>query len=202
MKLYSLTLLLLSAACATPSAASDSLPEVFRPLLLKNTNTLRATVDSAAPALPIRGATRELQAFGESCRWAGPNPVVIRPRTEPRVGTPLIVRWTLGGMTPPALHVNAVALLMAFSPIDSPVGFGSLAPGCKLLVRPDHVIMPLSTGWLRFDSTAGLVTMEFTPAPGLEGAQVYVQLIAAVPGANQIGWICSNGLEINIGAAW
>lgn len=175
-----LALLLLAACTAAPPVARAAL--------------------EAPVVYPPRGSTQLIYKHGESCRWNGPNPIVLRPRTEPRVGTELQVAWQLSAAQPPP-GTPAVAVLLSFSPLDNPVGFGAIAPGCWLLVNPEHILIPAADGWLRYDTTVGIVTMQFTPVPGIEGVSLYTQLIVAMPQANQLGYICSLGLQINIGVA-
>ncbi len=212
MRLLLLVLVLAGCTTADPFAKlvgrvpTAAMPAKLDPTMLERAQTF-ATMTLATRR--ERGVAREFGPLLESCRWNGPNPVIVGPRTEPRVGTPLVVSWQLSCVSPPPLVIDAngetsppiVVMLMSFSPMETPVG-SEAAPGCYLLVNPEHLLAPQPTGWLRYDSGRQLVTLDFTPASGLEGVSIFTQLLVIRPDANKAGMIVSKGLELHIGQAW
>ena len=141
-----------------------------------------------------------------SCQWNGPNPV-ITANGLPRVGRELVVRWQLSVIPPPPKVLDAdgiespplVFLLGSTRPLEAPMPGGAAAPGCQLLVYPDFSFAPAPESWLTFDAATHVVTLRFTPANGMEGADLYSQLLVVMPGANPIGLISSAGLRLHIG---
>lgn len=191
-----LLLLLALVACTQPKAV----PDVMRPSVGRQVRAL------VSPTPIQRGCIREFGTFTSTCRWAGPNPVVAGPRTEPRVGTPIVIRWSIGWLGPVGTvtpNGESVAplpiMLVSLRPLATPIDFAG-APGCRLLVNPDHVFVPPPEGWLRYDAAKQVVTLDWTPEPGLEGSDFYMQLLVAIPQANPLGYVSSQGLKITIGA--
>lgn len=188
-----LLLVLAVGACQRPPRPVMLEPSSFRVMA-------SALSASETPGLRLLyGAT--------SCQWAGPNPVVL-PAGLPVVGRELVVRWQLS-CVPPAptvadadgdLHPPLVVLLVSTRPLEAPVPAGGAAPGCWLLVAPDSVVGPSPESWLTYDTSAGVVTMRWTPSAGMEGSDFYSQLLVAVPGANPLGIVSSAGLHLRIGS--
>lgn len=194
-------LALLLASCA----AAPLQPVLERPktssLPTKLDPPWKASVLSALGAgSKERGFVRQFWPAAGPCPWRGVTPFLLLPRTEPRVGTPLRCSWRMDGMLIPnangILEPVLVSVLMAFKPLPEPI---QVASGCWLLVPWDHVLVPQPTGWLRYDPQRGRVDIDFTPAPGLEGVDFYMQLLVKMPGANSIDHVLSGGVQIHIG---
>jgi hypothetical protein len=193
MRLILLALLL--AACQRPPR-----PPMLEPSALRIATATLASAVEAPGVRIIYGPT--------SCQWAGPNPVVL-PTAMPRVGRELVVRWQLSCVPPPPTVVDPdgvtsppiVTLLGSTRPLSEPMPAGPAAPGCWLLVYPDFLIPPAPESWLTYDRERGLVTMRWTPIAGHAGADLYSQLLVAIPGVNSLGIISSAGLHLHIGSA-
>ena len=143
-----------------------------------------------------------------SCQWNGPNPVVV-PAALPRVGEDVVVQWQLSVVPPPptildpdgVANAPLVVLLGSTRPLASPVPAGGAAPGCWLLVVPDFTIAPSPESWLVYDQATGIVTMRWRPVSGMEGLDLFTQLLVVIPDANPIGIVSSAGLQLHIGSA-
>ena len=143
-----------------------------------------------------------------SCQWNGPNPIVV-PAALPRVGEDVVVRWQLSVVPPPptimdpdgVAHAPLVVLLGSTRPLEAPVPAGGAAPGCWLLVTPEFSVSPAPGTWLTYDEDRGAVVMRWTPVAGMEGMDLFTQLLVVIPGANAMGIVSSAGLQIHVGSA-
>ena len=191
------TLLAVLALCA---CQQPQRPPGMDPRPLRAAVSSLGGVDEAPGIRIIYGPT--------SCQWNGPNPVVV-PAALPRVGEDVVVRWQLSVVPPPptildpdgVAHAPLVVLLGSTRPLASPVPAGGAAPGCWLLVVPDFTIAPAPESWLVYNQSSGIVTMRWRPTAGMEGMDLFTQLVVVHSGANPLGLVSSAGLQLHIGSA-
>jgi hypothetical protein len=192
---------ILLLACAQPplaapapmpwsAAVATTVEEALAPSILRDLFAY------AVPTPPERGVVRAIN--GSSCVWAGATPVAWPARHEPRVGRQTEITWTLGVTSPAAPY--AASVLASLRPLTTPIALGGM-PGCALSVHPDFVLLPNVPGsLLTWNATTGVMTLRWTPAVGMAGTSVYLQLLVAIPSANAAGHVVSRAIEIHVGA--
>lgn len=191
---YALILLtvLLFATCRSPDALAPELdaPPVAQP----ETNM--------PPAPGTKGRVR--QFYGETaCQSKSGNPYLRWLSGRADVGHTVKIHGVSAiGEKPYAMPMAMVISFdKNFEPLD---GSKFRAHGCWLLVKPD-IVLPVSSEQKPEDARlwvsggGGNVYLEWTPNASDFGLTMRAQLLVLSPGANGLGVLASNGIEIQVG---
>lgn len=190
-----------SPAASRPAALQPAVsqPAESQPV---GRETLRPRTAATMPPPLVYGRARMIHAptpcdvptFSEG----GPGAPYFVADGLPQAGEPFRVDWTTKPTTPGESPTWPAMLLVSFDLI-TPMPLDSLgAPGCHLLVQPDHVMMP-QPGTILTQS-GGCVCLDWTPRAGLVGVTFYAQLLVSAPGVNTGGFLVSPALHLEVGS--
>tara|TARA_R110002073_G_scaffold261948_3_gene424850 strand:- start:994 stop:1428 length:435 start_codon:yes stop_codon:yes gene_type:complete len=116
----------------------------------------------------------------------------------PRVGQPFRVDWSTKPTSPSESPAWLAMVLVSYE-LATPHPLDALgAPGCHLMVSPEHIMMPREgTALTQF---GGSVRLDWTPRVGLAGYSFYSQLLVSAPGVNTAGFLLSPALHVEVGS--
>lgn len=201
MATRALLLLLLSACAAADPMSSVDLSSTKRVDQVLTQPVARKLYAALAPQPQIRGVMR-LIPTPKSC-WSrdGVLPYVYPAWTEPRAGEPIAIDWTTRACRP--YPNEPAALLISFDP-RPPVSLDPFGHrDCYLSVGiggpRDHIVAP-GPGSILSQPEPGRISLRWTPGPEWVGVVIRTQLVV-LTGAGNNGWLCSPGLELQIGTA-
>jgi hypothetical protein len=122
-------------------------------------------------------------------------PVVHATISTPIAGRPFRFDWSVEALQPPAV---AVSLLVSLRDLPQPIIPGASAPGCRLMVHPDYLLVPGSE-LLTYTPATGVVSLNWTPPVELVGTVFRTQLLVARPNANGLGHLLSAPVHFEVG---
>ena len=89
-------------------------------------------------------------------------------------------------------------LLVSFE-LSAPTPLAAIgAPGCHLMVAPDHVMVPKSGSILT--QSGGHLRLDWTPNQSLVGTGFYSQMLCYAAGVNAAGLLVSPVLHVVVGS--
>lgn len=193
------------------SSSASRLPTVFDEAVDSTAErALRPPIIPAVRAfledeIELPGNVRRIEPR-TACEASIPLPYIIYADASPKVGVEWQCLFVTSVSTQPPEPDWFMWLVLSTHPpsADLPIQIAGL-PGCDLLINPDQLIS-VPPGFeappgslLTREAGRGRLKLRWTPAGGMAGQKVWMQLLVHAPGRSPGGFLVSFAIEITVG---